>query len=76
MSSLLNLTFANNDTSAKNTAVQSEKGVSFSAIKNFHFEKNKKINFAVFWKHHICCIALNNLKFYMFIKSFIIYLMM
>ena len=24
------------------TAVQSEKGVSFSAIKNFHFEKNKK----------------------------------
>ena len=30
------------------TAVQSEKGVSFSAIKNFHFEKNKKMNFAVF----------------------------
>ena len=25
------------------SAVQSEKGVSFSAIKNFHFEKNKKM---------------------------------
>ena len=25
-----------------NTAVQSEKGVSSFAIKNFHFEKNKK----------------------------------
>ena len=51
------------------------KGVSFRAIKNFHFEKNKKMNFAVFLKHHLCCIALNNMKFYTFIKSFIIYLM-
>ena len=58
-----------------NSAVQSEKGVSFSAIKNFHFEKNKNMNFAVFLKHHLCCIALNNMKFYTFIKSFIIYLM-
>ena len=57
------------------TAVQSEKGVSFSAIKNFHFEKNKKTNFAVFLMHHLCCIALNNMKFYTFIKSFITYLM-
>ena len=46
------------------TAVQNEKGVSFSAIKNFHFEKNKKMNFAVFLHHYLCCIALNNLKFY------------
>ena len=59
----------------KHSAVQSEKGVSFRAITNFHFEKNKNMNFAVFLKHHLCCIALNNLKFYTFINSFIIYLM-
>ena len=55
-------------------AVQSEKGVSFNAIKNFHFEKNKKIEFLCVFKA-LCCIALNDMKFYTFIKSFIIYLM-
>ena len=59
-----------------NTAVQSEKGVFFSAIKNFHFEKNKKMYFGVFLKHYLRCIALNNMKFCTFIKSFIIYLVM
>ena len=59
-----------------NAAVQSEKGVSFFAIKNFHFEKNKQMYFGVFLKHYLRCIALNNIKFYTFIKSFIIYLMM
>ena len=58
------------------TAVQSEKGVSFRAIKNFHFDKNKKLHFGVFLKHYLRCIALNHMKFYTFIKSFIIYLMM
>ena len=58
------------------TAVQSEKGVSFSAIKNFHFEKNKKLYFDEFLKHYLRCIALNNMKFYTSIMSFIIYLML
>ena len=58
-----------------NSAVQSEKGVSFSTIKNFHFEKNKKMCFDVFLKHYLRCIALNNMKFYTSIKSFITYLM-
>ena len=58
------------------SAVQSEKGVSFGAIKNFQFEKNKKMYFGVFLKHYLLCITLNNMKFYTFIKSFIIYLMM
>ena len=30
------------------TAVQSEKGIFFSAIKSFQFEKNKKMYFGVF----------------------------
>ena len=45
------------------SAVQSEKGVSFRAIKNFHFEKNKKMYFGVFLKHYLRCIALNHMKF-------------
>ena len=32
--------------------------------------------FGVFLKHYLRYIALNNMKFYTFIKSFIIYLMM
>ena len=59
----------------KYIAVQSEKGVSFRAIKNLLFEKKKKINFSVFLKHYLRCIALNNVKFYTFIKSFLIYKM-
>ena len=59
-----------------NSAVQSEEGVSFRAIKNFHFEKNKKMYFGVFLKHYLRCIALNHMKFCTFMKSFIIYLMM
>ena len=59
-----------------NTAVQSEKGVSFRAITNFHFEKNKKMFFCMFLKNYLHCIALNHMKFYTFNKSFIIYLMM
>ena len=39
------------------TAVQSEKGVSFSAIKNVHFEKNKKMYFSVFLKQYLRCTA-------------------
>ena len=58
------------------SAVQSEKGVSFGAIKNFHFEKNKKMYFGVFLKHYLRYITLNNMKFYTFNKSFIIYIMM
>ena len=46
-----------------NTAVQSEKGLSFGAIKNFHFEKNKKMYFGVFLKHYLRYIMLNNMKF-------------
>ena len=57
------------------TAVLSEKGVSFKAIKNFHFEKNKKMYFGVFLKQYLRCIALNHMKFYTLNKSFIIYLM-
>ena len=59
-----------------NTAVQSEKGVSFRAIKNFHFEKNKEMYFGVFLKPYLRYIMLNNMKFYTCNKSFIIYLMM
>ena len=51
------------------TAVQSKKGVSFRAIKNFHFEKNKKLCFSVFLKHFLRCFALNHMKFYTFNKS-------
>ena len=58
------------------TAVESEKGVSFRTIKNFHVEKNKKMFFGVFSKYYLRCIALNHIKFYTFNKSFIIYLMM
>ena len=58
------------------SAVQSEKGVSFGAIKNFHFEKNKKMYFGVFLKHYLHYITLNNMKFYTFNKSSIIYLTM
>ena len=58
------------------TAAQSKKGVSFRAINNFHFEKNKKMYFGVFLKHYLRCIALNHMKFYTLNKSFIIYLMM
>ena len=52
------------------------KGVSFRAIKNFHFEKTKKMYFGVFLQQYLRCIALNHMKFYTFNKSFIIYLMM
>ena len=58
------------------TALQNDEGVSFSANKNFHFEKNKKMYFGVLLKHHLRCIALNNMKFYTCIKSYIIYLVM
>ena len=59
-----------------NTVVQSEKSVYFGVNKNFHFKKNKKIYFGVFLKYYLRYITLNNMKFYTFNKSFIIYLMM
>ena len=58
------------------SAVQSEKGVSFGAIKNLYFEKNEKMFFGVFLEHYLRYITLTNMKFYAFNKSFIIYLMM
>ena len=61
--------------SVEKSAVQSEKGVSFRVIKNFHFEKNKKMYFGMFLKHYLRCIKLNHMKFFTFNKSFIIYLM-
>ena len=57
------------------TAVQSEKGVSFGAIKNYQSETNNKKYVGVFLKHYLR-IALNNMKFYTFIRPFIIYIMM
>ena len=45
-------------------------GVSFSAIENFYFEKNKKMYFSVFLKHYLRCTVLSNMKLYTFIQSY------